>query len=149
MSIPSPTPISVVIVNRNTADLLIRCLAHVYASDLPHPPEVIVVDNGSTDDSVKRVEEAYPEVIAIEAGRNLGFAAANNRAFEKASGRFMLLVNTDAMLEKDCASKLLKLMENDPRIGMAGPQLLNDDGSPQTSLRRFLPSRLRLSTAAF
>jgi GT2 family glycosyltransferase len=110
-----------------------RCLAHVYDSDLPQPPEVIVVDNGSTDDSVKRVREAYPEVIVIEAGRNLGFAAANNRAFEKASGGFMLLVNTDALLERDCAGKLLTLMEGDSRIGMAGPQLLNDDGSPQTS----------------
>jgi GT2 family glycosyltransferase len=129
----SPTPISVVIVNRNTADLLMRCLAHVYASDLPEPPEVIVVDNGSTDDSVKRVRESYPDVVVIVAGRNLGFAAANNRAFVKASGRFMLLVNTDALLEKDCAGKLLKLMESDPRIGMAGPLLLNDDGSPQTS----------------
>jgi GT2 family glycosyltransferase len=133
MSTPSPTPVSVVIVNRNTADLLVQCLAHVCASDLPQPPEVIVVDNGSSDDSVKRVRETYPEVIVIEAGRNLGFAAANNRAFEKASGRFMLLVNTDALLEKDCASKLLGLMDNDPRIGMAGPQLLNDDGSFQTS----------------
>jgi len=91
------------------------------------------VDNGSTDDSVKRVKAAHPEVIIIEAGRNLGFAAANNRAFEKASGRFLLLVNTDALLEKDCASKLLSLVENDPHIGMAGPQLLNNDGSPQTS----------------
>jgi GT2 family glycosyltransferase len=113
--------------------LLTRCLAHVYGSDLPEPPEVIVVDNGSTDDSVQRVREAYPKVFVIEAGRNLGFAAANNRAFEKASGRFMLLVNTDALLEKDCASKLLTLMDSDPRIGMAGPQLLNDDGSAQTS----------------
>jgi GT2 family glycosyltransferase len=133
MSASPFTPISVVIVNRNTADLLTRCLSHVYGSDLPEPPEVIVVDNGSTDDSVQRVREAYPDVIVIEAGRNLGFAAANNRAFEKTSGRFLLLVNTDALLEKDCASKLLTLMERDSRIGMAGPQLLNDDGSPQTS----------------
>jgi GT2 family glycosyltransferase len=133
MSASPFTPISVVIVNRNTADLLTRCLAHVYGSDLPEPPEVIVVDNGSTDDSVQRVREAYPKVVVIEAGRNLGFAAANNRAFEKASGRSLLLVNTDALLEKDCASKLLTLMEGDSRIGMAGPQLLNDDGSPQTS----------------
>jgi GT2 family glycosyltransferase len=125
--------ISVVIVNRNTADLLVRCLAHIYASELPQPPEVIVVDNGSTDDSVKRAGETYPEVIIIEAGRNLGFAAANNRAFEKASGRYLLLVNTDALLETDCAGRLLRLMESDPRIGMAGPQLLNDDGSVQTS----------------
>lgn len=133
MTESTPTTLSVVIVNRNTADLLLQCVEHVFASDLSEPPEVIVVDNGSTDDSVNRVRESYPRVIVIEAGRNLGFAAANNRAFETASGRFLLLANTDAMLEKDCASKLATLLERDSRVGMAGPQLLNADGSAQTS----------------
>ncbi len=126
-------PLSVIIVNRNTAGLLIRCLDHVFGSELDQRPQVIVVDNGSIDDSVKRVMEQYPEVIVMEPGRNLGFAAANNRALEKADGRYLLLVNTDAMLEKDCAAKLMTLMENDPAIGMAGPQLLNHDGTLQTS----------------
>ena len=125
--------VSVIVVNRNTADLLIDCLDHIYGLDLEVPPQVIVVDNGSRDESVQRVKSAYPTVTVIEAGRNLGFAAANNRAFEKARGDFLLLVNTDAMLEKDCARKLLNLMIDDPSIGMAGPQLLNPDGSPQTS----------------
>jgi GT2 family glycosyltransferase len=133
MTESTPTTLSVVIVNRNTAELLLRCLEHVFASDLAEPPEIIVVDNGSTDDSVKRVKKSYPQVIIIEAGRNLGFAAANNRAFEKATSRFLLLVNTDAMLGKDCATRLVNLLEGDPLIGMAGPQLLNADGSAQTS----------------
>lgn len=122
-----------VVVNRNTADLLIRCLDCIFASELPESSQVIVVDNGSADDSVARVRAAYPEVEVIEAGRNLGFAAANNRAFEKALGRYLMLVNTDALLEKECAARLLDLMESNPRTGMAGPQLLNQDGSLQTS----------------
>ena len=52
---------------------------------------------------------------------------------KRARGEFLLLVNTDALLEKDCARTLLDLMKSDPRIGMVGPQLLNADGSPQTS----------------
>ncbi|HMK37203.1 MAG TPA: glycosyltransferase family 2 protein [Desulfomonilaceae bacterium] len=128
-----PKSLSVIIVNRNTADLLVRCIGHVYGSDLPETPEVCVVDNGSSDDSVKRVREVYPEAIVIEAGRNLGFAAANNLAFAETAGRFVLLVNTDAMLDEACAGKLLSLMTTDVRIGMAGPQLLNEDGTPQTS----------------
>jgi len=127
------TSLSVIIVNRNTADLLVRCLDHIFSSDLDHRPEVIIVDNGSTDDSVARTRIAYPEVIIIEAGRNLGFAAANNRALERASGDFLLLVNTDALLERDCAGKLLDLMNADPRAAMVGPQLLNEDGTVQTS----------------
>ena len=94
------TLLTFVIVNRNTADLLIRCLEFIFRSDLPENPQTIVVDNGSTDDSVSRLRSAFPGVEVIEAGRNLGFAAANNRAFEKTEGRYLMLVNTDALLEK-------------------------------------------------
>jgi GT2 family glycosyltransferase len=125
--------LSVIIVNRNTADLLIECVRHIYASHLSEPPQVIVVDNGSTDGSVEQVKRTYSQVTVLEAGRNLGFAAANNRALEEARGEFMLLINTDAMVEPNCAAALLAVMQQDPRIGMAGPQLVNADGSTQTS----------------
>ncbi len=110
-----------------------RCIQGVIDSDLSDAPEIILVDNGSTDESVTLVRERYPMVKIIEAGRNLGFAAANNRAFAIASGTYLLLVNTDAMLSRDCARLLTELMERDPDIGMVGPQLLNEDGTPQTS----------------
>jgi len=125
--------LSVIIINRNTAHLLLTCLEHIFRSDLGEKPEVLVVDNGSSDDSVAKVKTAYPGVIILEAGKNLGFAAANNVAAKLARSRYLLLVNTDAFLEKDCARALLELMKSDPRIGMVGPQLLNDDGSHQTS----------------
>jgi GT2 family glycosyltransferase len=126
-------PLSFIVVNRNTADLLVRCLDHIFQSDLDLYPDVIVVDNGSSDESVSRVKKRYPQVMVIEAGRNLGFAAANNRAVQQAKGEFVLLVNTDALLQKGCAQSLLKIMEADPRVGMVGPRLLNEDGSLQTS----------------
>lgn len=129
----SQIDLSVIVVNRNTADLLLKCLDHVFRSDLDEEPEVIVVDNGSSDDSVSRVRSAYPRVIVLEAGRNLGFAAANNRAIGRARGRYLLLVNTDALLDRECAGVLLALMKSDPRVGMAGPQLLHPDGTQQTS----------------
>jgi GT2 family glycosyltransferase len=125
--------VTFIVVNRNTADLLLDCLEHIFRSVLPDRPEAIVVDNGSTDDSVARVKARYPEIKVIEAGKNLGFAAANNRAVKEARGSLLMLVNTDAMLEPDCATTLIRLMDSDPRIGMVGPQLLNPDGSPQTS----------------
>lgn len=133
MAESSQIDLSVIVVNRNTADLLSKCLDHVFRSDLEWEPEVIVVDNGSSDDSVSRVRSAYPRVIVLEAGSNLGFAAANNRAFRQARGRFLLLVNTDALLDRECAGVLLALMKSDPRIGMVGPQLLHPDGTRQTS----------------
>ncbi|MGO9568820.1 MAG: glycosyltransferase family 2 protein [Desulfomonilaceae bacterium] len=126
-------PLTFIVVNRNTADLLVRCLDYIFQSDLDRNPQVVVADNGSSDDSVSRVKERYPQVIAIEAGRNQGFAAANNRAVQQAKGDFVVLVNTDALVQKGCAQSLLNIMEADPRVGMVGPQLLNEDGSLQTS----------------
>jgi len=130
---PAVVGLSCIVVNRNTVDLLIKCLEHIFSSDLDSEPEVVLVDNGSRDDSVSRVRERFPRVKIIEAGRNLGFAAAVNRGVAVCSGNYILLVNTDALLEKGCAKSLLDLMITVPRVAMAGPQLLNDDGSLQTS----------------
>ncbi len=133
MTDPLRQDLSVIIVNRNTADLLLKCLDHVFRSDLDQKPEIIVVDNGSNDDSAVRAKKEYPEITLLELGKNFGFAAANNLAAKKAKGTFFFLLNTDALLEKDCARTLLNLMKSDPRIGMIGPQLLNEDRSAQTS----------------
>lgn len=127
------TGISFIIVNRNTAHLLSRCIEHIYYSKLDDTFEIIVVDNGSEDDSVKVVRSEYPKVTVIEAGRNLGFAAANNLACKQAVGETLLLVNTDAFLESECAGRLCENLRNDPMVGMVGPQLLNPDGTRQTS----------------
>ena len=111
------TLLCVFIINRNTAKLLIDCLDHVYQSELANRPEVIVVDDVSTDDSVEQVRVNYPDVKIIEAGRNLGFAAANNRAAEIASGAFYLLVNTDAMLRQTEGSYIFAVVLAERLIG--------------------------------
>ena len=129
----SKTLLSVIVVNRNTADLLIQCLDHIFRSALAQLPEVVVIDNGSTDASADRVREKFPNAMVREAGSNLGFARANNIALAGTTGEFLLLVNTDALLDRDCAGNLLNLMTTTPHLGMAGPQLVNADGSLQTS----------------
>jgi GT2 family glycosyltransferase len=125
--------LSAIVVNRNTADLLVTCVDHIMRSDLEGGVEIIVVDNGSTDDSVARIDQSHPAVIVLKAGRNLGFAAANNKALSKARGDYLLLVNTDALLEPSCAKELLDVMTAFPDAAMVGPQLMNPDGSLQTS----------------
>jgi GT2 family glycosyltransferase len=129
----SNSKLSIIILNRNTSRLLIGCLESVFALDLNQLPEIIVVDNGSNDDSVEKTRTLFPEVNLYEAGRNLGFAAANNLAASKISGDFLLLLNTDVILEKDSVSKMLELAKGDDRIAIVAPQLLNTDGTNQTS----------------
>lgn len=125
--------LSVIIVNRNTSDLLTRCISKLLESNIDETPQIIVVDNGSTDDSVRLVRSLYPEILVFEAGKNLGFAAANNLGFSMSAGEFVLLLNTDALLDKLCLERMLKLAQLDELIALIGPQLLNDDGTHQTS----------------
>jgi GT2 family glycosyltransferase len=135
--------ISFVIVNWNTRDLLLQCLKSIYetASDMTF--EVWLVDNASTDDSVSAARRIYPKIHIIENKENLGFAAANNRAFVKIRGRYAVLINTDARLTPNAVKHLFAFMEATPDASMACGQLLNDDGSKQNSIASF-PTLLSL-----
>jgi GT2 family glycosyltransferase len=106
---------------------------------------VLVVDNGSTDGSVEAVKTGYPGVHVIENQKNLGFAAANNRAFRKMKGRYALLLNTDTILTEGAVKELFDFMEANHKAGLACGQLLNLDGSKQNSIANF-PSLLSLLT---
>ncbi len=129
--------ISVIIVNWNTRDLLLNCIRSVYETVQPLTFEIWVVDNGSTDGSQAAVKSAYPQVHLIENATNRGFAAANNQALKKMTGRYALLLNSDATLTDGAADHLLKFMESTPAAGMACGQLLNSDGSLQNSIANF------------
>jgi GT2 family glycosyltransferase len=153
------TDLSVIIVNYNTKDLLRDCLQSLREHLTRPSNEIFVVDNGSEDDSTTMIRKEFPWVRLIENTGNLGFARANNQAMRKASGRFILLLNSDTLIRKGAIEGLLKTMQSDPSIGIAGLQLLNGDGSLQNSiynspsllteltnkslLRRLFPNRYR------
>ena len=135
------TDLSIIIVNHNTKDLLRDCLASL-REHLARPVcEVFVVDNGSKDGSTAMVRQELPWVELIENTGNLGFARANNQAIRRASGSFVLLLNSDTIINKGAIEGLLETMQSDPSIGVAGLQLLNGDGSLQNSIYNF-PSLL-------
>jgi GT2 family glycosyltransferase len=129
--------VSIIIVNWNTKKLLLDCLASIYETVKRISMEVWLVDNASTDGSVAAVKAGYPDVKIIQNTRNLGFAAANNRAFKQMCGRYAVLLNTDAVLMKGAVEEIFDFMENTPIAGMACGQLLNPDGSKQNSIANF------------
>ncbi|MEZ5322781.1 MAG: glycosyltransferase family 2 protein [Microthrixaceae bacterium] len=124
--------LDVVIVNYNTADLLIETL-----EDLPRhlPPgmdyEVFVADNASSDDSVARVRKDWPDVRLVEMGYNAGFCRANNAAIREGDAEFVLLVNTDTRLFDETVPSLLEVFAEDPAAGAVGPRLEFADGRYQ------------------
>ncbi len=131
--------LSVVIVNWNVRDLLRRCLLSLNlgapTSDLGL--ETIVVDNGSTDGSAQMVRDEFPVVRLITNAENRGFTAANNQGIAVAQGRYVMLLNPDTQVIGDALSTMLSFADAHPDVGVVGPQLLNPDGSVQSSRRRF------------
>ena len=136
--------ISIVIVNWNTRDLLRDCLFSIQRTVAGINWEAIVVDNASHDGSVAMLRQEFPAVIVIENRENRGFAAANNQALAVMSGRYALLLNTDAKLTENALARLWAFLESHPGAAMACGQLLNADGSRQNSIAAF-PGLLTLT----
>jgi GT2 family glycosyltransferase len=136
----APPEVSYIIVSYNTCDLLRECLETIYR-ERGVSFEVIVVDNASRDGSLAMVEREFSQVIAIQSGANLGFAAANNLAFARARGKYIVLLNSDAFLTPGAICQAVALMDASRETGLAGGRLVGRDGHWQPSARLF-PSLL-------
>ena len=94
--------ISVSIVNLNGEKYLDECLKSLEELNYPRNKlEIIVVDNGSTDNSLEMIRENYPHVKIIENSRNMGFAYANNQAAKVAKGEYVAFLNNDTRVDKN------------------------------------------------
>lgn len=132
---------SVLIVSFNTRDTLRQCLRTLQQEAVEVSHETIVVDNASHDGSADMVLAEFPNVRLIRSQTNLGFAAANNRAFALARGRYIVLLNSDAFLRPSALGLSIKHMDANPRVGLAGGRLVSRNGSWQPSARMY-PSLL-------
>jgi N-acetylglucosaminyl-diphospho-decaprenol L-rhamnosyltransferase len=161
----SALDLSILIVSWNVRDLLAACLESIAAAPLAivhpdgqrspqtRPPggpsrpatEVIVVDSASADGSPVMVRERFPWVCLIAESENIGFTRGNNRALTVARGRYLLLLNPDTLVHGDALNLLVSYLDAHPEVGIAGPQVLNADGTTQSTRRRF-PT---LATAVF
>ena len=128
---------SVIVVSWNTRNLLRRCLESIRETSNGVHHEVIVVDNGSSDGSAEAVAAEFPEVRLIRNSVNRGFAGANNQAIAVARGRHLLLLNSDAILLPSALQEMVDFLDAHPDVGVVGVQLLNPDGSPQSSFADF------------
>jgi len=127
----SKVDLSIIIVNWNTKNLLLNCLDSVFKTIKEISFEIWVVDNGSTDGSIEAVKYKFPSVKIIRNKKNLGFARANNQALKRINGRYAVLLNTDTVLTDGALEKIFFFMEKNPKVGICGGQLLNEDGTKQ------------------
>ena len=129
--------VSIVIVNYKTRGMVKQGLKSLRDARLRLNYEVFVVDNGSRDGLPQMIRRDFPEVRLIALEKNVGFAAGNNLAIRKAKGRYVFILNPDAMVNPGTIEALCSYMEAHPEIGVLGPKLVRPDGARQESAHRF------------
>lgn len=133
--------LAVIIVNYNTRQLLDDCLASVYKADAPTGGlQVILVDNGSVDDSLAMVQKKYPQTMVIANGENLGFAKANNVGVVASDARYQLFLNSDTVIKRYSLVKPLKYLKTHPKVGAVTIKLYLKDGSIDYDNHRGFPT---------
>jgi N-acetylglucosaminyl-diphospho-decaprenol L-rhamnosyltransferase len=138
---PSPpqTAVAVILVTYQSARDLAMCLGSLERAAGPHPLEVVVVDNASTDASVE-IARGYGAKV-LENHTNQGLSRAINTGVAVTGAPWLLVANPDTWLSPGSLRRLLATATSDPRIGCVGPHLANPDGSDYPTGRRF-PSML-------
>ena len=129
--------LSVIIVTFNTRALTLAAVESIVESKDDLTKEIVIVDNGSTDGTETAVRERFPAVTYHYSERNFGFAKANNLGARRSSGKWLLLLNSDARLRRDSLTNAFAYLGRHPECGVLGAQLLNEDGSRQNSIASF------------
>lgn len=135
--------VSVILVNFNTGHLLEQCIADLRAASQGLRVQVVIVDNGSRDESAALIRERLADCQLVESGGNIGFGRANNLALPHCSGRHLLLLNTDAFVAENALREAVRALDGHADWGIVGLRLVGTDGEQQHSCRAF-PTPLNL-----
>ena len=123
----SPTPdmkkIAVVILNWNGAELLRRFLPSVCSHTNTEIADVIVVDNGSDDNSVQIIKQEFPQVRTLLFPKNYGFAEGYNRALDALDYEYAVLLNSDVETSPHWLEPLLDFVEKNPDVAACQPKI--------------------------
>ena len=128
--------VSIIIVNWNTRDLLCSCLRALASGIGGVRAQILVVDNGSIDGSAALVEEEFPWVELLRNSENVGFARANNQAYQRARGRYVMLLNPDTEVGCGSIERMVQFLDTDSQRAGVTAVLRNLDGTVQRYHKR-------------
>lgn len=143
--------LSIITVTWNSAEHIVEQMRSVEAAAGELDYEQIIIDNGSYDETVAKIREAYPTVRLIVNKINRGFAYANNVGYQASRGEYILFLNPDTLLMPSSLAAWVEKMEQMPNVVLSGPKLVDSNGNinPEALPRRF-PSLLnQLVTLTF
>jgi len=119
--------LSIIIVNYKTPQLILNCLASIYAYTEGITFEILVVDNQSGDDSQTVIQTAYSAVRWLQMGYNSGFARANNFGIRQAKAPLILLLNSDTLLVDNALASAVRVLHNQPDVAAVSAIQLKAD----------------------
>lgn len=125
--------LSIIILNYKSQGHLRLGLKFLHGYAFPFDVEVLVIDNGSSDQSDEITAREYPEAIYIRVPKNRGYSYGNNIGLRRATGDFVMILNPDTSLTPLAVETLIKYLEEHSKVGIAAPRLINPDGSTQLS----------------
>ena len=117
--------ISFIILNWNQCAVTLDCLESLNMLDYPNY-DITIVDNGSSDHSVEIIRKKYPNCMIIENPVNLGYSEGNNVGIRYAlslNSEYIFLLNNDTFIDKSLLAQLVRVFNNDPTVGIAGPSM--------------------------
>ncbi len=129
--------ISFVILTWNSKKFAEKCLNSIKSSAKTHQYEVIIIDNGSSDNTLELANSTLPDAVIILNDRNRGVAPARNQGLAAAKGQYVVILDIDTYLEDQAINELVDYMDKNERVGICVPRLMYEDGMVQESARRF------------
>ncbi len=128
--------LTISIINHSNPQMLRDCIRSIYATTHDIRFDIWVVDNATGGAMVDEIRAEFPEVRWLFNDRRMGFAANHNQVLSRSVARHTCILNDDMIVHEGAFDRLVRCMDDHPRIGMLGPRLLNADGTVQASLFR-------------
>jgi len=130
--------LSIVIITWNTKNFLRDCLKSIKNHTSGIEYEIIVVDNGSIDDTFGMLKKEFPEVVVIRNDENMGIAE-RNKGVKVASGEYICFIDSDVeLLEQNTFQILIDYLKHDESAGLVAPLLILNNGETQNSCKKFI-----------
>jgi GT2 family glycosyltransferase len=129
--------VSIVIINYNTFELTSQCIASVIEHTHGLEYEIILVDNASNEIPARGFLKRFPSIKLVENATNAGFAEGNNNGLERAEGQYILLLNSDVLIQDEVVVKTFDFIRNANGVGIVTCQLIYPEGRIQHNCQRF------------
>lgn len=129
--------ISIVILTYNQRDTTLRCLESLKVCMSKSDCEIILVDNGSSDDICKVVSRLYPDVRLLHFDRNLGVSVGRNAGLKNSHGQYLMILDNDTIASESAIGFLSHYLEQHPEVGIVAPKLTDIFGTVQNSFKPY------------